>query len=565
MDAFFAHYYARNPVSATFTGVHEHDTQLPNWTSQGRAQELDELRELAGRLTESGAIEAMEAVRVAERLRRAPEMLDATLALANVTLRIGELESTVFHRQNPALWTGEAIFGAVSLMNRSFGASENQLVTLTARLTAVPEFLRNLQVELLQPVPPEWCARAVKECAAAQQLFHDGIREWCDAQVALAESERDGLLVAASDACAAFANTEAWLRTLPAAAETAYACGQVMFNQLLQQGHFCRQSADALLERAEQEMEVERAVLDSLLAHNGGTWSAAQAAMARDVVTPETYLETFDQKWREIRTAVIEKDVLTWPQWPIRYVPLPVWAREAAPHLYWLHYRSPAPYDRYDVYDYVVTPIDGTVPIKEQAARLAAWNRSVITLNHVVHHGGMGHHVQNWHAIYRSRSLVGKIAAVDAASRIGMFLGGSMAEGWACYATHLAEELDVLTPLERLSEQHTRVRLLARAIVDIRLHTSSWSFSECTAYYVRSAGLSEAAALNETSKNSMFPATAIMYWLGLSAILDARESERAYYGSRFSLKQFHDGLLSRGAIPALLAARLKESAHESSK
>lgn len=555
-------YYSRNPVTATFTGVHEHDARLPDWTSHGRAQEQDELRGLADRLKESGAIEALEAMQVTDRLRRAPETLDATLALANVTLRIAELDSAFFQQKNPALWTGEAIFGPVSLMNRSFGASENQMVTLTARLAAVPEFLANLQLELLQPVPAEWCARAIRECAAAQQLFHDGIREWCDARAARADPERGSLLAAARSACTAFAHTKAWLETLPLAAETAYACGQDMFSVLLQQGHFCDQSTEMLLERAEQEMEVERAVLDTLLAPYGGKWSAAQTAMAREVVTPENFLRTFDEKWREIRDAMIEHDVLTWPQWPIRYVALPLWAREAAPQLYWLHYRSPAPFDRYDVHDYIVTPIDSTVPAPEQATRLAAWNRSVITLNHVVHHGGMGHHVQNWHALYRSPSRVGKVAAVDAASRIGMFLGGSMAEGWAGYATHLAEELGLLSPLERLSEQHTRVRLLARAIVDIRLHTGSWTRNECTAYYVRIAGLSEAAALNETNKNSMFPATAIMYWLGLTAILDARETERAHYGSRFSLKQFHDGLLSRGAIPVLLAARLKENAHE---
>ena len=45
-----------------------------------------------------------------------------------------------------------------------------------------------------------------------------------------------------------------------------------------------------------------------------------------------------------------------------------------------------------------------------------------------------------------------------------------MAEGWACYATDLMEELGFLTPLERSPQQHTRVRMLARAIVDIELH-----------------------------------------------------------------------------------------------
>jgi hypothetical protein len=54
-----------------------------------------------------------------------------------------------------------------------------------------------------------------------------------------------------------------------------------------------------------------------------------------------------------------------------------------------------------------------------------------------------------------------------------MFLGGTMAEGWACYATDLMDECGFLTPEESVSQQHTRARLLARAVVDIGLHERS--------------------------------------------------------------------------------------------
>ena len=52
-----------------------------------------------------------------------------------------------------------------------------------------------------------------------------------------------------------------------------------------------------------------------------------------------------------------------------------------------------------------------------------------------------------------------------------MFSGGSLAEGWACYVCDLMEEIGFLSPLERVAQQHTRVRLLARAVVDLSLHT----------------------------------------------------------------------------------------------
>ena len=135
-----------------------------------------------------------------------------------------------------------------------------------------------------------------------------------------------------------------------------------------------------------------------------------------------------------------------------------------------------------------------------------------------------------------------------------------MAEGWACYATELVEELGLLTPLETISQQHTRVRQLARAVVDIRLHTSNWSFDECARFYVQQTGMSADAANAETTKNSMFPGTALMYWMGTQGIIDLRQQVQTLHGEQFSLRAFHDALLSRGSIPVPLAARLMLSA-----
>ena len=99
-------------------------------------------------------------------------------------------------------------------------------------------------------------------------------------------------------------------------------------------------------------------------------------------------------------------------------MPIPVQTRDAAPFLYYLFYRSPAPFDRLPIHDYVVTPIEAEMPADEQQRRLRATNTSVITLNHVVHHGAIGHHVQNYYA-YAGASEIGRVAAVDCASRIG--------------------------------------------------------------------------------------------------------------------------------------------------
>jgi hypothetical protein len=283
--------------------------------------------------------------------------------------------------------------------------------------------------------------------------------------------------------------------------------------------------------------------------------------LADDHPTAGGYYAAFGRTWHACRQIALEHDLVTWPDWPIRYTPIPAWAREAAPQLYWLFYRSPAPLDAYTGHDYVVAPVEHEMPEAERDRRLRAWNHSVIKLNHVVHHGALGHHVQNWHATHRSRTRIGTIAAVDCASRIGMFLGGSLAEGWACYATDLMEEHGLLSPLERAAEQHSRVRMLARAIVDIRLHTGGLGPTEAVRFYMAEAGLSADAAEAEVTKNWMFPCTALMYWLGTQGILDLRAALQQKQGAAFRLKTFHDELLSYGSIPVPLIARLMADHH----
>jgi uncharacterized protein (DUF885 family) len=137
-----------------------------------------------------------------------------------------------------------------------------------------------------------------------------------------------------------------------------------------------------------------------------------------------------------------------------------------------------------------------------------------------------------------------------------MFLGGTMAEGWACYATDVMDEVGFLTPDESLSQQHTRARLAARAVVDLGLHEGSMSFEEAVTLYRDRVGMPPEAARGEACKNSMFPGTALMYYLGTDGLHRLRAARARAEGAAFNLRRFHDRVLSFGAIPVPLLERI---------
>ena len=561
LDRFFDHYYTRRPVNATFTGVHAYDDQLPDWSPDGLAALDDEMASLGTELEAD-----YPAPSSASAFRTSPDLLDAELARG--FLEIQRTENAGLHgpRGNPSLWVGEAIFSIIGLMIRDFAPVRERIERAEARLARVAPFLSCSEepvsasdeptgtLDPRTPVPRAWVEKALRECEGAKILLSTGFERWL-ASTTLSPGDLRRLRTASASASAAIEAFSVRLGAHPEAPESAMACGPEVFDLLLTRGHFCTRTRADLLKEARERFDLACAELESMARATAGSWHEAQTLLATERPAPDEYFGAFAWTWQACRARATEANVVSWPDdWPIRYVPYPVWTADAAPYLYYLHYRSPAPFDPYTTYDYVVPDLPADTAQMEKHLRV--WNHSTIKLNHVVHHGAIGHHVQNWYAYHQQRSRVGKVAAVDCATRIGMFCGGTMAEGWACYATGLMEELGFLTPLERVAEQHSRVRFLARAIVDIELHQGTMSFTEATRFYTDRVGMNPDAARSEVVKNSMYPCTALMYWLGTQGILDLREEMKRREEPRFSLRRFHGELLGYGSIPVHLAARI---------
>jgi uncharacterized protein (DUF885 family) len=66
------------------------------------------------------------------------------------------------------------------------------------------------------------------------------------------------------------------------------------------------------------------------------------------------------------------------------------------------------------------------------------------------------------------------------------------------------------------------------------------------------------AARGELVKNSMFPGTAVMYWLGTRGIHELRQRMARRQGGAFTLRDFHDRFLAYGSLPVPLISRLMQ-------
>src|SRR3954452_465828 len=146
LDPFFESYYRLRPVNATFTGVHDYDDRLPDWSPDGLAAAASEMRSLRASMARADAS--------AGALRETAAR-DEALAASFLDVQIAEIESGHFHGSNPSIAIGEAAFGIISLITRPFAPAAQRVGTVVGRLEAIPEFLDGARRSLTNGVPDE--------------------------------------------------------------------------------------------------------------------------------------------------------------------------------------------------------------------------------------------------------------------------------------------------------------------------------------------------------------------------------------------------------------------------
>lgn len=535
LDRFFESYYRNRPVNATFIGVHEYDDRLPDYSPNGVADVTGDMWGLLDdldRVDRQGLSEAQE--------------VDLRLAEGFLKIQLWEYGSQHFQAGNPSLYVSEAVFGPMSLFLREATPLDGRLDSAFGRFEQIPRLLEQAK-ENVRIAPRLWIEKAMDECAGGLAFATDGVQNYLAAN----SIDHPRLEAAARRAAGAFEAYRDYLRNevLPVAPDDGYGCGPEALELCIRHGHALSMSTAEIADYARSVLDECRVGLEAGAAELGASsWQEALDQLASEHPTPDRYLETFQEVWQSARRFALTHELVTWPDYPICYVERPKWARSASPHLYFLFYRAPPAFDAVEIVDYLVEPL----PEADPGPVLRAHNSATIKLNHVVHHGGLGHHVQNWHA-YRAESRVGRIAAVDCASRIAMLCGGTMAEGWSCYTTDLMDEFGFCTPLEHLGQIQSRMRMAVRAIADVGLHSGELTIEQVIALYRDEAGMSAGAARAEVVKNSMNPGAALMYLIGTDQIHQLR-SELTGEGWGWSLREFHDTFLSFGSIPVSLIA-----------
>jgi len=128
---------------------------------------------------------------------------------------------------------------------------------------------------------------------------------------------------------------------------------------------------------------------------------------------------------------------------------------------------------------------------------------------------------------------------------------GVFAEGWAFYGEEMLMRNGLYDDIPAARKQVIRLmRYRATRIgVDVGLATGTATLPQTIAYFQKNAGIDLATATGESTRAAMGPGQLIDYLVGKTQVEALLGLVRDQEGSAFSLRRFHDQLLSYGTVP----------------
>ena len=156
------------------------------------------------------------------------------------------------------------------------------------------------------------------------------------------------------------------------------------------------------------------------------------------------------------------------------------------------------------------------------------------------HEGIPGHHMQI--------ALKQELEGIPKFRKFGGYTAYS--EGWGLYSEMIPKEIgfyqDPYSDFGRLAMELWRA---CRLVVDTGIHNKKWTRAQGLAYYVDNTPNAESDAVKMVERHVVMPSQATAYKIGMLKIVQLRAKAKQQLGDKFDIREFHDVVLTNGAVP----------------
>ncbi|MEO8469436.1 MAG: DUF885 domain-containing protein [Chloroflexota bacterium] len=526
VEARFRRVIEADPVAATYYGIHNFDDQLTDATRDHVLGELEADRQ------HLAAIEALDPVGMSASAR-----FDRDLEIHNVRREIFDVDVVRrWERQSAGIdAVGDALF---PLLTRDFDTPLVRFEAMAARLEAIPGHLDQHRTRAIGPQVRLWQQR---EIASGRDLpsFFDEIVEAAE-ELDLPTPLQARVRAGTQRAGAAVVDHLEWVARSLHHGSDEWQMGRERYDELVGLRAFDGLESDAILAIGWEQLEIQHAArADAARAIDGNATEVEviERVKSDHPATFDAALDEYRLAMRRARQHLIDHDLVTVPSDErIFVIPTPGYLRNVMP---FAAYFPPAPFDADPIGTYVVTPsVDGDPAAIREHYRAGISNTSI-------HEAYPGHHLQ---LVMASRNPSLTRMFTDAPEFV---------EGWGMYSEQMMREEGFDDgPAFRLALATDAIWRACRIILDVRMHRGELSVDAATDFLVEHTRFERPNALAEVNRYTSWPTYQFSYLLGKILILGLRDDERRRLGDAFSLRDFHDALLTNGSLPISFHRRL---------
>ena len=531
VDDYLRYLQEVHPTVAALDGVHAHDDLLEDLRRSAVDADLRALAGFARRLSEIG-----------EDGLTATERVEHPILAANIQARMFETEDVRTWERNPHLYADVLASSLATQALFAYAPEAERARRVLSKLRQAPRLVQAARDNVKDP-PGIFVKVAIESFR--------GILTFLSRDLPKAFSGVDDLHLlgdladASTEAAHVIEEYVGYLeREQGPRARASFRLGRERLERKLKLEEGLPLGVDRLLAIAERELaatqEEFRRVASRL---NGGDpleiWRAAKA----DHPKPGELAAAARKQVEELAAFLERHKLVTLPEAePIVVEPTPEFYRWSFASMWTPGPFEPKPTRAY----YYVTDVDRSWSPERQEEHLRDFNFPTLWAISM-HEVYPGHFLQFQH-----------LRLVESKVRKSLFFApASFMEGWAHYAEQVMMEAGFARENQalRLGQLQEALVRLVRLIVGIRLHAEDLSVEQGMRLFRDDAFLEEASARREAERGAFDP-TYVVYAAGKLMLLKLRQDYKAREGAKFSLRTFHDTLLSQGAAPFSAHRRL---------
>jgi len=201
--------------------------------------------------------------------------------------------------------------------------------------------------------------------------------------------------------------------------------------------------------------------------------------------------------------------------------------------------------------------LDGSRPGVYYANTLNMENLPVYQMETLAYHEGIpGHHFQLTLAQERENTPM---------FQRRLYLS-AFGEGWALYAESLGKDMGLFTdPYQDFGRLAYELWRAGRLVVDTGLHAMQWSREDAIEFLTENTSFTNAEIVREVERYIVWPGQATSYKIGQMRIRALRDFAQTELGDAFDYGEFHDVVLTNGALPLPILTDLVNDYVESSR